>query len=193
MQSEEDNLTSLPELNEENLLASIRKRFQQDRIYTDVGDILVAVNPFRMLPFYSESWSAAYASPEASKLMPHVYRVAARAFTAMVHSKRDQVCVISGESGAGKTESAKRIMEQASCSRCVLCSLIIVIYQLISNVLFVRIIPYHAVNGYVPISWIWEAATRQNHSGKILVSYILFVIHYYITMITEESYLLSCA
>ena len=114
MRSEEDNLTSLPELNEENLIASIKKRYLQDRIYTDVGDILVAVNPFRMLPVYSETWSAAYARPETSKLMPHVYRVAARAFTAMVHSKRDQVCVISGESGAGKTESAKRIMQQAS-------------------------------------------------------------------------------
>lgn len=112
LRSEEDNLTVLPELNEENLLAKIRQRYLQDCIYTDVGDILVAVNPFRNLPIYSESWSGAYVGPEASKLMPHVYRVAARAFTAMVHSKRDQVCVISGESGAGKTESAKRIMQQ---------------------------------------------------------------------------------
>ena len=112
VRSEEDNLTVLPELNEASLLAKISQRYHDDRIYTDVGDILVAVNPFRSLPIYGDRWSAAYTGPEARRMMPHVYRVAARAFTSMVHSKRDQVCVISGESGAGKTESAKRIMQQ---------------------------------------------------------------------------------
>ena len=112
LRSEEDNLTVLPELNETSLLAKIGQRYHIDRIYTDVGDILVAVNPFRRLPIYDDRWSAAYTSPDAGKMVPHVYRVAARAFTSMIHSKRDQVCVISGESGAGKTESAKRIMQQ---------------------------------------------------------------------------------
>ncbi len=110
--TESDNLTGLTELNEDTLLQSIRQRYLEDHIYTNVGDILVAVNPFRPLPMYNSEWSQAYARPDVSSLSPHVFRVAARAFNAMVQGRRDQVCVISGESGAGKTESAKFIMRQ---------------------------------------------------------------------------------
>ena len=107
-----DNLTGLSELNETSLLKSIKKRYESDSIYTDVGDILVAVNPFRELSIYQEPWSQAFRRPDVSALAPHIYRVAARAFNSMVQGKKDQVCVISGESGAGKTESAKFIMQQ---------------------------------------------------------------------------------
>ncbi len=109
---ESDNLTGLTELNEETLLQSVRKRYLDNLIYTNVGDILVAVNPFRQLPIYDQEWSQAFVHPDVSGLSPHVFHVAARAFNAMVQGKRDQVCVISGESGAGKTESAKFIMRQ---------------------------------------------------------------------------------
>ena len=108
----EDNLTTLSELNEENLLLSIRKRYLNNLIYTDVGDILVAVNPFRPLAIYDASWCSAYNTPDVSNLAPHIYRVAARAFNALVQGKKNQVCVISGESGAGKTESSKFIIHQ---------------------------------------------------------------------------------
>lgn len=110
--SEDDNLTGLPELSQRTLLDAIKKRYQQDFIYTDVGDILVAVNPFCLLPLYSHSWSAAFSRPDLSGMVPHIYKTAARAYNAMVQTKKDQVCVISGESGAGKTESAKLIMKQ---------------------------------------------------------------------------------
>ena len=108
----EDNLTTLVELNETTLLQSIRKRYVADSIYTDVGDILVAVNPFKQLPIYSEDWSGAYGSGDVNSLSPHIYSVAARAFNALQQSKKNQVCVISGESGAGKTESTKFIIQQ---------------------------------------------------------------------------------
>lgn len=107
-----DNLTGLAELSEKALLSATKKRYSANMIYTDVGDILVAVNPFQELPIYDEAWSTAYCCPDVSSLSPHIYRVAARAFNAMVQGKKDQVCVISGESGAGKTESAKFIMYQ---------------------------------------------------------------------------------
>lgn len=109
---ESDNLTGLTELNEENLLKSIKARHASSLIYTAVGDILVAVNPFRRLPIYEEAWSKAYVRADVSALAPHAYKVAARAYNAMVCCRKDQVCVISGESGAGKTESAKFIMRQ---------------------------------------------------------------------------------
>ena len=107
-----DNLTSLEELTEKALLAATKKRYSANLIYTDVGDILVAVNPFQELPIYDDAWSTAYSCPDVSTLSPHIYRVGARAFNAMVQGQKDQVCVISGESGAGKTESAKFIMSQ---------------------------------------------------------------------------------
>ena len=108
----EDNLTTLSELNEQNLLLRIRKRYLNDVIYTDVGDILVAVNPFRPLAIYDASWCNAYNRPDVCELAPHIYCVAARAFNALVQGKKNQVCVISGESGAGKTESSKFIIRQ---------------------------------------------------------------------------------
>ena len=110
----DDNLTGLTELNETTLLSAVQERYARDLVYTDVGDILVAVNPFRTLPVYDRSWSDAYNSADASSLAPHIFRVGARAFNAMILGKKDQVCVISGESGAGKTESAKFIMRQVS-------------------------------------------------------------------------------
>lgn len=109
---EEDNLTSLAELNESSLLGAISFRYNQSIIYTDVGDILVAVNPFQQLPLYTEVWSRAYTERALEGLPPHIYCTAARAFNALVQSKKGQVCVISGESGAGKTESTKLIIHQ---------------------------------------------------------------------------------
>lgn len=111
-----DNLTGLQELSETALLSATKQRYNSNLIYTDVGDILVAVNPFQELPIYDKTWSKAYSRPDVSPLAPHIFRVAARAFNAMMQGKKDQVCVISGESGAGKTESAKFIMYQVGFS-----------------------------------------------------------------------------
>ena len=107
-----DNLTSLSELNQKTLLQAMKERFLQDRIYTDVGDILVAINPFAQLPCYSKDWLDAFDREDLSGFVPHIYKVGARAYNSMMQGKKDQVCVISGESGAGKTESSKLIMRQ---------------------------------------------------------------------------------
>jgi myosin heavy subunit len=107
-----DNLTELAELTEETLLSSIRKRYDDGIVYTDLGDILVSVNPFREMPIYTEEWSRAYNRPDVAEMPPHIFRSASRAFAAMFDCKKDQVFVISGESGAGKTESAKLLMKQ---------------------------------------------------------------------------------
>ena len=109
-----DNLTTLAELTEANLLKAIGERYRARLIYTAVGDILVAVNPFEELAMYDGSWSKAYAATDVSGLAPHIFRVASAAYNAMVQGKKNQVCVISGESGAGKTESAKFIMKQVT-------------------------------------------------------------------------------
>ena len=111
---EADNLTCLAEMTEVNLLKAIEERYRAGLIYSAVGDILVAVNPFQELPMYDGAWSGAYATSDVSGLAPHIFRVASAAYNSMVQGKKNQVCVISGESGAGKTESAKFIIKQVS-------------------------------------------------------------------------------
>jgi myosin-3 len=77
-----------------------------------VGDILVAVNPFKRLPIFDKKHSAKYRKVVKSHVPPHVYYVADSAYQLMMDTARNQCCVISGESGAGKTESTKFIISQ---------------------------------------------------------------------------------
>lgn len=110
----DDNLTSLVELDEKTLLENVRRRYQTGRVYTDVGDILLAVNPFKQLSIYTDQWSELYSTSIIDDKAPHIFGVAAKAFAALLQTKKDQVCVISGESGAGKTESTKLIIHQVT-------------------------------------------------------------------------------
>ncbi|KAJ0407775.1 hypothetical protein ATCC90586_003277 [Pythium insidiosum] len=118
-----EDLTKLVHLHEPAILQVLRKRFFHGRIYTSTGSILVAVNPFRRLDMYADSVKARYyndgGDAEAMKrLPPHVYSVADKAFRRMLattrgghgHDKPDQTILVSGESGAGKTETTKLIM-----------------------------------------------------------------------------------
>eukprot|EP00051_Salpingoeca_urceolata_P010630 m.130293 g.130293 ORF g.130293 m.130293 type:complete len:964 (-) comp16784_c0_seq1:1942-4833(-) len=114
---ETDNLTELENLTEETLLQELQVRYERDCIYTYVGEILVAVNPFKMIDgLYTESMTAKYTQfGDRSALPPHLFAVADTAFCAMRDNPpgkiANQVAVISGESGAGKTESAKLFMK----------------------------------------------------------------------------------
>ncbi|XP_069061831.1 myosin-IIIb-like [Pleurodeles waltl] len=111
-----EDLAALPELTEAQLLEHLRGRFLEDRIYTYIGDILVAINPFRSLPLYEKSVSDRYRKHEKAALPPHIFAVADRAYQAMggrlSTGPRNQCIVISGESGAGKTESTKLLLRQ---------------------------------------------------------------------------------
>jgi myosin-3 len=78
-----------------------------------VGEILLACNPFKTLSIYTAQFQELYLpdSPTVG-VAPHIYQVAQRAFKALRHTEFNQVCVISGESGAGKTETAKAFIVQ---------------------------------------------------------------------------------
>eukprot|EP00038_Savillea_parva_P003466 m.126011 g.126011 ORF g.126011 m.126011 type:complete len:2186 (+) comp11181_c0_seq1:341-6898(+) len=108
-QSPDDNLVSASELTAESMRAQLKRRFQQGTIYTYVGDILVALNPFAPVPLYDAPYTAFYnlQSDRSNCFRPHVYAMALKAFRAMSLSGEGQACIISGESGAGKTETAK--------------------------------------------------------------------------------------
>ncbi|GMF54855.1 unnamed protein product [Phytophthora fragariaefolia] len=115
------DLTKLVHLHEPAILQVLRRRFFHGEIYTSTGQILVAMNPFRRLAMYSDDTKDQYynlggnAEADKSALAPHVYSVADQAFRTMLvprasDKKTDQTILVSGESGAGKTETTKLIM-----------------------------------------------------------------------------------
>merc|ERR1712185_843590 len=86
--------------------------FKQDRIYTYIGPVLISVNPFKNVPgLYAPSLLRKYTGRYMFEVAPHVYAVAEDAYRAMLSTHLDQAILVSGESGAGKTEAAKKVME----------------------------------------------------------------------------------
>uniref|UniRef100_A0A7N9AT60 Unconventional myosin-VI n=1 Tax=Mastacembelus armatus TaxID=205130 RepID=A0A7N9AT60_9TELE len=103
----EDNC-SLMYLNEATLLNNIRVRYSKDKIYTFVANILIAVNPYYDIPkLYSSETIKQYRGRSLGTLPPHVYAIADKAYRDMKVLKMSQSIVVSGESGAGKTENTK--------------------------------------------------------------------------------------
>ncbi|XP_069067462.1 myosin-IIIa [Pleurodeles waltl] len=108
---DEDNLATLEELDENTVTEQLQQRYSRDEIYTYVGDILIAVNPFRKLDIYSPQYSQLYTGAKRTANPPHIFAVADVAHQSMVTYRSDQCIVISGESGAGKTESAHLLVQ----------------------------------------------------------------------------------
>ncbi|KAJ1913513.1 Myosin type-2 heavy chain 1 [Tieghemiomyces parasiticus] len=105
-----DDLTHLSHLHEPAVLHNIRTRYAQHNIYTYSGIVLIAVNPFQRVSLYSQDIIEAYSGRSRGELEPHLFAIAEDAYQGMVRDGRDQTIIVSGESGAGKTVSAKYIM-----------------------------------------------------------------------------------
>ncbi|XP_062423614.1 unconventional myosin-Ig [Rhea pennata] len=101
----------LDEVTMEHFMENLRLRFSQGRIYTYIGEVVVAVNPYRALPLYGPAAVERYRGRELYERPPHLYAVADAAYKAMKRRAKDTCIVISGESGAGKTEASKYIMQ----------------------------------------------------------------------------------
>ncbi|RDW89388.1 hypothetical protein BP6252_01420 [Coleophoma cylindrospora] len=106
-----DDLTNLSHLNEPAVLQAIRLRYSQKEIYTYSGIVLIATNPFaRVDSLYVPGMVQVYAGKQRATQAPHLFAIAEEAFADMLRSEKNQTIVVSGESGAGKTVSAKYIM-----------------------------------------------------------------------------------
>ncbi|RZB77043.1 myosin-2-like isoform X2 [Glycine soja] len=104
-----EDLIQLSYLNEPSVLHNLQSRYSQDMIYSKSGPILIALNPFKDVQIYGDDYISAY----RQKLMdrPHVYAMADAAYNEMMRDEANQSIIISGESGSGKTETAKIAMQ----------------------------------------------------------------------------------
>ncbi|KAI8988583.1 P-loop containing nucleoside triphosphate hydrolase protein [Mycotypha africana] len=105
-----DDLTNLSYLNEPSVLNTIHTRYMQHLIYTYSGIVLIAVNPFDRVALYDNDIIQQYSGKRRGELEPHLFAIAEDAYRCMVKEGINQTIVVSGESGAGKTVSAKFIM-----------------------------------------------------------------------------------
>ncbi|XP_074524694.1 unconventional myosin-VIIb [Halichoeres trimaculatus] len=106
-----EDMIRLGDLNEAGLLRNLLVRHKEGLIYTYTGSILVAVNPYQLLPIYTTEHIHMYTDRRLGELPPHVFAIADSCFFNMRRNKKNQCCVISGESGAGKTESTKLMLQ----------------------------------------------------------------------------------
>ncbi|XP_055811970.1 myosin-6-like [Solanum dulcamara] len=105
-------MTKLSYLHEPGVLQNLRSRYDMNEIYTYTGSILIAVNPFKRLPhLYAKSVMEQYKGIALGELPPHPFAIADAAYRQMIHEGISQSILVSGESGAGKTESTKMLMQ----------------------------------------------------------------------------------
>jgi myosin heavy subunit len=105
-----DDMITLQELHEGSLFHNLYMRYEKDKIYTYTGNILVSVNPYKSLPLYTIDMVRQYKAASFGELPPHIFAIANETLSCLRKTGENQCVVISGESGAGKTESTKVIL-----------------------------------------------------------------------------------
>uniref|UniRef100_A0A669BA54 Myosin IH n=1 Tax=Oreochromis niloticus TaxID=8128 RepID=A0A669BA54_ORENI len=101
----------LDETTEAAFLSNLKKRFSKDLIYTYIGTLLVSVNPYKELDIYNKKQMDIYMGVNFFELPPHIYALADNAYHTMLTEFNNHFILISGESGAGKTEASKKILQ----------------------------------------------------------------------------------
>ncbi|KAK7345799.1 hypothetical protein VNO77_16410 [Canavalia gladiata] len=106
-----DDMTKLAYLHEPGVMHNLETRYKVDEIYTYTGNILIAINPFQSLPhLYDTDVMKRYKGATIGDLSPHVFAIAESAYRAMINEEKSNCILVSGESGAGKTETTKMLM-----------------------------------------------------------------------------------
>ncbi|XP_076852214.1 uncharacterized protein myh11b isoform X2 [Brachyhypopomus gauderio] len=109
--SKAEDMAALTCLNEASVLNNLRERYFSGLIYTYSGLFCVVVNPYKMLPIYSEQVIEMYKGKKRHEVPPHVYAVTDNAYRSMMQEREDQSVLCTGESGAGKTENTKKVIQ----------------------------------------------------------------------------------
>ncbi|XP_051786267.1 unconventional myosin-Ib isoform X8 [Erpetoichthys calabaricus] len=104
------DMVLLEPLAEESFLENLKKRFDHNEIYTYIGSVVISVNPYRSLPIYSPEKVEEYRNRNFYELSPHIFSLADEAYRSLRDQDKDQCILITGESGAGKTEASKLVM-----------------------------------------------------------------------------------
>ncbi|KAJ8036907.1 Myosin-16 [Holothuria leucospilota] len=106
-----EDMAGLTYLNEASVLYNLKQRYYSGLIYTYSGLFCVAINPYRRLPIYTDKVVLLYKGKRRSEMPPHVYSIADNAYHDMLQDHENQSMLITGESGAGKTENTKKVIQ----------------------------------------------------------------------------------
>uniref|UniRef100_A0A671T971 Myosin-11-like n=1 Tax=Sinocyclocheilus anshuiensis TaxID=1608454 RepID=A0A671T971_9TELE len=109
--SKVEDMAELTCLNEASVLHNLRERYYSGLIYTYSGLFCVVVNPYKMLPIYSEKIIEMYKGKKRHEVPPHIYSITDNAYRNMMQDREDQSILCTGESGAGKTENTKKVIQ----------------------------------------------------------------------------------
>ncbi|XP_075035860.1 myosin-11 isoform X1 [Mixophyes fleayi] len=109
--SKVEDMAELTCLNEASVLHNLRERYFSGLIYTYSGLFCVVVNPYKLLPIYSEKIIDMYKGKKRHEMPPHIYAIADTAYRSMLQDREDQSILCTGESGAGKTENTKKVIQ----------------------------------------------------------------------------------
>ncbi|CAG9784601.1 unnamed protein product [Diatraea saccharalis] len=106
-----EDMITLGELQEYTILRNLHIRYNQQLIYTYTGTMLIAINPYEILPIYTMDQIQFYQGTNVSEVPPHIFAIGENSFKELLNTSSNQCIVISGESGAGKTESTKLLLQ----------------------------------------------------------------------------------
>ncbi|KAJ5647429.1 hypothetical protein N7490_003801 [Penicillium lividum] len=106
-----DDMAELTHLNEGSVVHNLHTRYQSDLIYTYSGLFLVTINPYCPLPIYTNEYVKMYKGRGREETRPHIFAMADEAFRNLVEEGENQSILVTGESGAGKTENTKKVIQ----------------------------------------------------------------------------------
>uniref|UniRef100_A0A8C9YHC5 Osteoclast-stimulating factor 1 n=1 Tax=Sander lucioperca TaxID=283035 RepID=A0A8C9YHC5_SANLU len=109
-QSGVDDMVLLSKITEDAIVENLKKRYMDDYIFTYIGSVLISVNPFKQMPYFTDREIELYQGAAQYENPPHIYALSDNMYRNMMIDAENQCVIISGESGAGKTVAAKYIM-----------------------------------------------------------------------------------